>query len=101
MKRISRRTKLLAPAVIGAAVAFAQPSFADTDAAETAEAAAAPEQKFEATEHAAAQEPKTFWQRIVHAATQASQQLSDEVMPDSQTADTDQANDKEDTQYEL
>ncbi len=45
MKRISRRTKLFAPAVIGAAVAFAQPSFADTDAAETADTAAAPEKK--------------------------------------------------------
>jgi len=101
VKRISRRTKLFAPAVIGAAVAFAQPSFADTDATETAEAAAAPEQTVEATEHAKAQEPKTFWQRIVHAAAQTSQQLSEEVTADSQSADTDQAKDKEDTQYEL
>ena len=101
MKRISRRTKLLAPAIIGAAVAFAQPSFADTDAAETAETAAAPEQTVEATEHSEAQEPTTFWQKIVHAATQASQQLGNEVTADSQSADTDQAKDKEDAQYEL
>lgn len=101
MKRISRRTKLLAPAVIGAAVAFAQPSFADTDAAETADAAAAPEQTVESTEHAEAKETTSFWQKIVHAATQASQQLSEEVTADSQSADTDQAKDKEDAQYEL
>lgn len=87
--------------MIGAAVAFAQPSFADTDATETAEAPAAPEQTVLATEHAEAQEATSFWQRIVHAATQASQQLSDEVTPDSQSADTDQANDTEDTRYEL
>lgn len=101
MKRIFRRTKLLAPAVIGAAVAFAQPSFADTNAAESAETAAAPEQTVEATEHAEAQEPKTFWQRIVYAATQASEQLNEEVTADSQSADTDQAKDKQDAKHEL
>lgn len=101
MKRISRRTKPLAPAVIGAAVAFAQPSFADTDAAETAETAAAPEQTVEAVEHAEAKETTSFWQKIVHAAAQASQQLSEEVTAESQSADTDQASDKEDAQYEL
>ena len=98
MKRISQRTKLLAPAVIGAAVAFAQSSFAETDAAETAETAAAPEQT---VEHAEAKETTSFWQKIVHAAAQASQQLSEEVPADSQSADTDQASDKKDAQYEL